>query len=65
MQRLHEERANALLERHADNANKLTEVEAAVMLLKRHLPEGQALPLQQLQLHLLSKMEPVPSQSVI
>jgi hypothetical protein len=29
------------------------------------LPEGQALPLQQLQLHLLSKMEPVPSQSVI
>jgi len=31
MQRLHDERANALLERHAaDNANELTKVEAAV-----------------------------------
>jgi hypothetical protein len=66
MQRLHEEHANALLERHAaDNANELTEVEAAVKAAKVAFASGQALPLQQLQLHLLAKMEPVPSQSMI
>jgi hypothetical protein len=66
MQRLHEECANALMERRAaDNANELTEVKAAVNAAKQHLPGRQALPLQQLQLHLLSKMEPVPSQSLM
>ncbi|CAK9228093.1 unnamed protein product [Sphagnum troendelagicum] len=41
MQRLHEERANALLERHAaDNANELTEVEAAVNAAKAAFARG-------------------------
>ncbi|CAK9274024.1 unnamed protein product [Sphagnum jensenii] len=41
MQRLHEEHANALLERHAaDNANELTEVEAAVNAAKAAFARG-------------------------
>ncbi len=41
MQRLHEECANALLERHAaDNANELTEVEAAVNAAKVAFARG-------------------------
>jgi GC-rich sequence DNA-binding factor len=41
MQRLHEEHANALLERHvANNADELIEVEAAVTAAKVVLPGG-------------------------
>jgi GC-rich sequence DNA-binding factor len=41
MQRLHEERANALLERRAaDNADELIEVEAAVSAAKAVLARG-------------------------
>jgi hypothetical protein len=51
MQRLHEQRTNALLEKHvANNGNELIEIEVVISVAKVVLDRGHALLLQQLQL---------------